>query len=74
MLTPPSRAFYGKAPYALAGLLFEENAMAHPVIFKTMLSKNLVEVGDLVIFTKGDLAGVSGGTNAMKILKVTAAE
>ena len=29
-------------------------------------------VGDRVIFTKGDLEGVSGGTNAMKILEVTA--
>ena len=49
---------------------------AHPYadIFKTMLSKNLVEVGDLVIFTKGDREGVSGGTNAMKILTVTDAE
>ena len=51
-----------------------ERAHLYANIFKTMLSKNLVEVGDLVIFTKGDLAGVSGGTNAMKILKVTAAE
>jgi pyruvate kinase len=43
-------------------------------IFKTLLSNKLVEVDDLVIFTKGDLEGVSGSTNAMKILKVTAAE
>jgi len=32
-----------------------------------------VEVGDRVIFTKGDLKGVSGSTNAMKIIRVTAA-
>ena len=25
---------------------------------------------DLVIITKGDLAGIQGGTNAMKIVKV----
>lgn len=43
-------------------------------IFQTMLSKKLVAVDDLVIFTKGDLEGVSGSTNAMKILKVKAAE
>ena len=30
----------------------------------------MVEPGDRVIFTKGDLSGVSGGTNAMKILEV----
>jgi pyruvate kinase len=40
-------------------------------IFSTLLTHGLVEVGDLVIFTKGDLKGVSGGTNAMKILSVT---
>lgn len=43
-------------------------------IFKSLLSRKLVEVGDLVIFTKGDLEGVTGSTNAMKILSVTASE
>lgn len=43
-------------------------------IFETLLSHNLVEVDDYVIFTKGDLEGVSGSTNAMKILKVQAAD
>lgn len=43
----------------------------YEVIFKTLLSNHLVEEGDLVIFTKGDLSGVSGGTNAMKIVRVT---
>jgi pyruvate kinase len=42
-------------------------------IFSTLLSHELVEVGDRVIFTKGDLKGVSGSTNAMKIIRVTAA-
>jgi pyruvate kinase len=42
-------------------------------IFETLLSNELVEVDDLVIFTQGDLEGVSGSTNAMKILKVNAA-
>jgi pyruvate kinase len=42
-------------------------------IFSTMLAHKLVEVGDRVIFTKGDLKGVSGSTNAMKIISVTAA-
>ena len=41
-------------------------------IFDTLLSNDLVEVDDLVIFTKGDLKGVSGSTNAMKILEVKA--
>jgi pyruvate kinase len=42
----------------------------YAAIFETLLSKDLVEVDDLVIFTKGDLKGVSGSTNAMKILDV----
>jgi pyruvate kinase len=44
----------------------------YAAIFEKLLSKNLVEIDDLVIFTKGDLKGVSGSTNAMKILKVKA--
>ena len=41
-------------------------------IFSTLLKHRLVEVGDLVIFTKGDLSGVSGSTNGMKIISVQA--
>ncbi len=41
-------------------------------VFDTLLENELVEVGDRVIFTKGDMEGVSGGTNAMKIIQVTA--
>ena len=33
-----------------------------------------VDPGDSVIFTKGDLSGVAGGTNAMKIISVPDAE
>ncbi len=43
-------------------------------IFKTLLSNNLVEEADLVIFTKGDLSGVSGSTNSMQIVRVTTSE
>lgn len=39
-------------------------------VFDTLLAHKLVDVGDRVIFTKGDLSGVSGGTNAMKIIRV----
>lgn len=40
-------------------------------IFRLLLDLELVADGDLVILTKGELSGVSGGTNSMKILKVT---
>lgn len=43
-------------------------------VFTALLSRKLVEKGDLVIFTKGDLTGVSGSTNAMKIIRVTSEE
>jgi pyruvate kinase len=40
-------------------------------IFDRLLELKLVKVGDLVILTKGELAGVSGGTNSLRILSVT---
>ncbi|HKZ72938.1 MAG TPA: pyruvate kinase [Steroidobacteraceae bacterium] len=39
-------------------------------IFERLLELKLVKIGDLVILTKGELAGVSGGTNSLRILKV----
>jgi pyruvate kinase len=48
----------------------KDRDLLYAQIFETMLSNELVEVDDLVIFTKGDLKGVSGSTNAMKILTV----
>ncbi|WP_116810401.1 pyruvate kinase [Steroidobacter cummioxidans] len=39
-------------------------------IFKLMLKQGMVETGDRIILTKGELSGVSGKTNAMKILEV----
>jgi pyruvate kinase len=51
-----------------------ERDLLYAKIFETLLSRKLVEVDDLVIFTKGDLKGISGSTNAMKILEVKRAE
>ncbi len=42
----------------------------YQAIFDQLLSQGLVEVGDLIILTKGDLSGVQGGTNSMQILRV----
>lgn len=39
-------------------------------IFATLLSHELVDEGDRLIFTKGDLDGVSGSTNSMQIVEV----
>jgi pyruvate kinase len=42
----------------------------HQRIFDLLLSLRLVEEGDQIILTKGELSGVQGGTNSMQILKV----
>jgi pyruvate kinase len=39
-------------------------------IFDRLLELGLVDVNDSVILTKGELSGVSGGTNSMQILRV----
>ncbi|HUX74525.1 MAG TPA: pyruvate kinase [Steroidobacteraceae bacterium] len=41
-------------------------------VFRQLLDLSLVKEGDLVILTKGELSGVSGGTNSMQILRVAA--
>ncbi len=45
--------------------------IVYPAIFRTLLEKKLVEVGDRIILTKGEFSGISGKTNSMKILEVT---
>ncbi len=40
-------------------------------VFRVLIDRQHVTPGDLVIVTKGDLDGVSGGTNGLKILRVT---
>jgi pyruvate kinase len=40
-------------------------------IFARLLELKQAAEGDLLIFTKGDMRGVAGGTNAMTILRVT---
>ena len=40
-------------------------------VFDTLLARNLASVGDYVIVTRGDVEGVSGGTNSMTIVQVT---
>jgi pyruvate kinase len=42
----------------------------YPAIFDRLLEDGLAGEGDLIIVTKGEFSGVSGGTNSMKILKV----
>jgi len=43
--------------------------LVYQTVFEILLQRGLVAEGDLVIFTKGDLKGVAGRTNSMKILR-----
>ncbi|APZ44270.1 pyruvate kinase [Acidihalobacter ferrooxydans] len=46
------------------------HAEANRQAIQLLLEQGAISEGDLVIFTKGDMMGVHGGTNAMKILRV----
>ncbi len=52
-------------------IVHTEPAVLYSAIFDRLLELGLVDVNDLVILTKGELSGVSGGTNSMQILRVT---
>ena len=45
-------------------------AALHAAIFHLLVELGLCAVGDTIIVTKGELSGVQGGTNSMKILEV----
>jgi pyruvate kinase len=46
-------------------------ALANQELLQVLRAMGHVDEGDLVIITKGDLSGVSGGTNSMKIVRVS---
>lgn len=43
---------------------------AYQKVFEILLEKNLIKVGEYVLFTHGDHLGVDGGSNTLKILQV----
>jgi pyruvate kinase len=49
--------------HASPGAMYQE-------IFNRLLEQQLVDVGDMIILTKGELSGVQGGTNSLQILRV----
>jgi pyruvate kinase len=48
----------------------ESPAQMYQAVFDQLLSRSLVDVGDQIILTKGELSGVQGGTNSLQILRV----
>jgi len=49
---------------------FADHAIVNKEAVDDLVRRGAVRDGDLVIITKGDLAGKVGGTNAMKVVKV----
>ncbi len=65
------KMYRGVYPVAYDTLKKTSNHMLEDAL--SFLSKlGSVEPGDLVVMTRGDLSGITGGTNTMKILKVSA--
>jgi len=48
----------------------QDSQKANEEIVEELQRRGAVRTGDLIIITKGDLNGVEGGTNVMKILRV----
>ncbi len=61
--------YRGVYPIAFDVTHADPEALYHE-IFELLLDKDIAAEGDLVILTTGELSGVTGGTNAMKILRV----
>jgi pyruvate kinase len=61
--------FQGVYPI-LFDVVAESHAAVNLAAVNALKARNLVKDGDLVLITKGDLDGVHGGTNALKIVRV----
>jgi pyruvate kinase len=61
--------YRGVYPIAFDVTHTDREALYHE-IFDLLLENDIAADGDLVILTTGELSGVTGGTNAMKILRV----
>jgi len=61
--------YRGVYPVVLPGIP-ETHAETNREAIRLLLKEGVVKDGELVIITKGDLDGVPGGTNALKILRV----
>ncbi len=62
--------YRGVTPVDFPVIEDNNHAAANKVAIDVLLAEGVVQEGDLVIITKGDLMGTGGGTNAMKIVRV----
>ena len=66
----PRRMYRGVYPVAF-DITHSDPALVNQEVLGVLRRMEHVDDGDLVIITKGDFTGVSGGTNSMKILRVS---
>jgi len=62
--------YRGVTPVDMPVIENNNHAAANEIAINVLLEEGVVQDGDLVIITKGDLMGTGGGTNAMKVVKV----
>jgi pyruvate kinase len=62
--------YRGVYPIEFQDISQVDTVQANQLMLKELLERGAISEGDLVIITKGDLKGVSGGTNLMKIVCV----
>ncbi len=65
-----SRVTLYRGVYPVAYDVTDKGEAFYFSIFRQLLDLNLVQEGDSIILTKGELTGVAGGTNSMQILRV----
>ena len=51
-------------------VMTDDVVAANQEVIDELLRRGAVRDGDLVILTRGDLTGVAGGTNVMKVITV----
>ncbi|MDY6991763.1 MAG: pyruvate kinase [Pseudomonadota bacterium] len=66
--------YRGVYPSNFDDLAHVNTQQANQLVIDHLLRKGAVSPGDLMIITKGDLKGISGGTNLMKIVHVEEVE
>ncbi len=62
--------YRGVYPVSFDSTMTVDHALLNREAINELKKRGAVQDGDLVIITKGDLLGINGGTNAMKIVKV----
>jgi pyruvate kinase len=62
--------YRGVYPVSFDSTMTVDHALLNREAVDELRRRGAVRDGDLVIITKGDLMGINGGTNAMKIVKV----